>query len=89
MRPDLLGGATSRGAVFIDEALHGVAEVPEQMPSIGDLNRGWHALPNPVGIRATISTPGRLRSQAATVAASRSGRRSTTLFVSRSTITVP
>jgi hypothetical protein len=83
MRPDLLGGPTGHGAVLVGKGLHGVTEVAEQMPSVGDLDRGGRTLTDP------ISTPGRLLSQAATVAASRSGKRSTTAFVSRSTITVP
>ena len=56
MCPDILGGTTSRSAVFVGEALHGITEVPEQVPSVGDLNSSGRTLPNPVGISASPIT---------------------------------
>ncbi len=53
MRPDLLGGATRRGTVLVGKGLHGVTKVPEQMPSIGDLDRSGRTLTDPVGISAS------------------------------------
>jgi hypothetical protein len=52
MRPDLLGSTTGCGAVLVDEALHGVTKVAEQVPSVGDLNGIRRTLPDPVGISA-------------------------------------
>ena len=52
----MLGGTTGGGAVPVCDALHGVPEVAEQMPSIGDLDSVWRALPNPVGISASTIT---------------------------------
>ena len=52
MRPDLLGSTTRRGAVLVGEALHGVTEVAEQVPSVGDLDSIRRTLPDPVGIGA-------------------------------------
>ena len=38
MRPDLLGGTTRRRPVLVGKALHGVAKIAEQVPSVGDLD---------------------------------------------------
>ena len=56
MRPDLLGGTTRRGTMPVGEALHGITEVPEQMPSVSDLNSGGRTLPDTVGIGASPIT---------------------------------
>ena len=56
MRPDLLSGTSSRGAVLVGEALHSVPEVPEQVPSVGDLDSIRRTLPDPIGISASPIT---------------------------------
>ena len=56
MRPDMLGGTNGGGRVPVCEVLDSVAEVAEQMPSIGHLNGVGRALTNSVGIRASTIT---------------------------------
>jgi hypothetical protein len=90
----MLGSATGGGAVPVAETLHRIAEIAEQMPAVGHLDSISCALTDAVGIstgttRATISILGRSRSHVASVAASRSGKRSMTSFVSRFTRIVP
>ena len=65
MSPDLLCRATSRGAVRVGKALHGVAKVPQQMPLIGDLDRRWRTLSNPVRVGASAITGDNLHARTA------------------------
>jgi len=56
VRPDLLGGTTRRGIMLVGEALDGITEIPEQVPSVGDLDSGGCTLADPVGIGASPIT---------------------------------
>ena len=56
MRPDLLSGTASRGAVLVGKALHSVTEVPKQVPTVGDLDSIRRTPPDPIGISASPIT---------------------------------
>ena len=90
----MLGGTTNGRTMPVTKSLDGLAKIAEQVPSISDLDSAGRTLAGTVGIRTctiagddlntwAILQPGGERRS------SRSGRRSTTLFVSRSTSTVP
>ena len=49
---DVLRGATGGSIVPVTKGLNGLAQVAEQMPSIGDLDRAWGTLTYAVGIGA-------------------------------------
>ena len=78
----------------LQPAFEGLAHVGEKVPTVGDLyGRGAPRLaPRAYSVersRATTLMPGRCSSQPASVAAVRSGRRSTMRCRSRSTTMVP
>ena len=52
----MLGGANRGGSVSVGDVLDGVAEIAEQMPSIGHLDGVRRALPDSVGVRAGTIT---------------------------------
>jgi len=49
----MLDSAIRRCAVLIGEALHCIAEIAEQVPSVGDLDGVGRTLTNAVGISAS------------------------------------
>ena len=90
-----LEGVRDDRQMTLQQAFDGLAHVLQEMPSIGDLLRLGRGLGGRLGVgRRTVAAdqfdagmgrePGAL-----TVAASRSGRRSMTSLVSRSTTMVP
>jgi hypothetical protein len=87
-------GRLQHGSPGDQEGFEGFAEVLHEMKAIDDLHRVRCTLANAVRKRGLRSRPitaieGCWANQAATVAAERSGRRSTTQCVARSTKMVP
>ena len=56
MRSDVLRGAPGGGTVPVTKGLNGLAQVPQEVPTIGDLDGAWSALTDPVGIGASTIT---------------------------------
>ena len=50
MRPDVLGGTSGCGSMPVAEGLDGLADVAEQVPSIGDLDGVRGTLADAVGV---------------------------------------
>ena len=50
MCPDVLGSATRCCAVFVGEALHGIAKITQQMPAVSNLDSVRCTLTNTLGV---------------------------------------
>jgi hypothetical protein len=77
---NLSGNTLNPVILALDNRPNGITKIEQQVPAVGNLNSVWRALTYAIRIaparsRATISIPGCLRSDFASVSACRSGSR--------------